>query len=247
MLASCKKNIDVAPTAELPAKLKGDQEFKKCNITKIIEFNPYQPPAIFYFEYDSKGNPTKVTPSYFGTNYPVQLFRYDKKGRLTDYIGTDPWLTGFEFWHVYVYDNKNRIIRDTAHIWGRYGDVPHDDRLDLMFVNAFEYDSQERIIKSTLTFPLHPQIVAVQTYNYNNAGNLIEPGAVYDDKVNIHRTNSIWMFIDRNYSVNNSWPIPVYNNYGLPTVVGTDRFYGFLNAGMSPHYIEYDCKGHQEN
>ena len=38
----------------------------------------------------------------------------------------------------------------------------------------------------------------------------------YDTKIHLRRTNKMWMFIDRNYSVNNPFTAASYNSYGLP-------------------------------
>jgi len=61
-----------------------------------------------------------------------------------------------------------------------------------------------------------PGFSLVNSYSYNADGNLA--GHDYDDKINYHRTNRVWMFIDRDYSVNN--PVIAtyeYNDFGLPT------------------------------
>ena len=62
------------------------------------------------------------------------------------------------------------------------------------------------------------------TYNYDGAGNLIHPasaGVVYDNKMNINRTNDIWQFLSRDYSMNNPFTADAYNAAGFPTVVNT--------------------------
>jgi hypothetical protein len=245
LLASCAKSTD-APLESL-SKLKGDKELKKCNIVKIIEFSGPYLPATFYFEYDARNNPVRVMPVGGNSLYPVYLFRYDKKGRLCDYIIADKELTGFYGWHRYVYDNKNRIVIDTVYIFGTYGDVPLNYRQDLSYVTTYEYDSQDRIITATAFYPTIPGPTAVaEHYAYDEAGNLVTPGAVYDDKVNIHRTNSVWMFLARDYSVNNPLTMSTYNQYQLPTQTNTLQYYYPFARMLTPQYIEYDCKGNQE-
>ena len=44
---------------------------------------------------------------------------------------------------------------------------------------------------------------------------------LYDHKVNIHRTNKVFMFVDRDYSMNNPFSAATYNGYLLPAHIGT--------------------------
>ena len=39
------------------------------------------------FEYNAKGDPIRINSSFVATGYPRYEFRYDKQGRLSDYIG----------------------------------------------------------------------------------------------------------------------------------------------------------------
>jgi hypothetical protein len=75
---------------------------------------------------------------------------------------------------------------------------------------------------------------------------------VYDNKINVHRTNKLWMFLDKDYSVNN--PIDngtyTYDQGNLPVTMATNTlstvaaFYfmvvGYPNS-MSTATIGYSC------
>lgn len=78
---------------------------------------------------------------------------------------------------------------------------------------ALEYDRYGRIIHQF--DPTGTYTFLDQTYSYDAAGNLIN-GATYDRKLNFRRTNWVWMFIDRDFSVNNPFKAYSYNNGGLP-------------------------------
>jgi hypothetical protein len=84
-------------------------------------------------------------------------------------------------------------------------------------------------------------------YSYNDNGNVITAGAVYDDKINIYRTHRIWMFLHRNYSANNIKAPLRYNSKGLPVAFDFDaprgvslRFLEYLD--LSNCEILYNCK-----
>lgn len=239
MLTACKK--DLSQQEEELSKPKGVKEYKPCEITKLVAYDPWSPAArVFIFEYNSKGDPVKITPSIIGTGTPKHEFRYDNKGRLTDYIG--PYLNdAFEFWHEYGYDSKDRIVQDTLYIFGLYGEEPTNGYPPSHRIISYEYDSKDRISKSTTVWTYgYPTDVAVFTYDDN--GNLIRPGFVYDNKINPLRTNRIWMFISRDYSMNNPWAGASFNDNGLPTTLVVPHTLAFLSS-VYPHYIEYACKG----
>ena len=77
----------------------------------------------------------------------------------------------------------------------------------------YSYDNKQRIIKDSTVFAGSIQPV-VNTYSYDINGN--KTGSNYDDKINLNRTNKIWMFLNRDYSVNNPYNAASYNTTGLP-------------------------------
>jgi hypothetical protein len=76
-------------------------------------------------------------------------------------------------------------------------------------------------------------------------------GAIYDNQPNLHLTNEIWMFIDREYSLHN--PIDnesyTYNSTGYPTTINNTinavPGFSFITVGY-PYVItqasfDYSC------
>jgi hypothetical protein len=108
----------------------------------------------------------------------------------------------------------------------------------------YAYDAQNRIIDQTdsLFFDTNEFNVAYHSvYQYDNKGNLIN-GLTYDDKINIRRTNKIWMFLKRDYSVNNAFVATKYNSFGLPETYHTgynDLALNFVLPGTNQ--VEYSC------
>ena len=233
---SCKKDAQLSPAAETLAPPKGGKEFKKCDLAQIISRNIFGDENIITFEYNKKGDPVSVTPSFIGTGTPQWLFRYDNKGRVTDFIGVYE-NGGFEFWHKYGYDKHNRIIVDTQYIFGLYGDEPMN--YNQVFYIQYSYDAQGRISQMVHS------ISGVTNYTYDANGNLVRPGAVYDTQVNFRRTNQMWMFITRDYSMNNPVAADAYNSEGLPTEydITPPPFYSFFSWSLIDASLSYNCKG----
>ena len=191
--------------------------------------------------YNAWGDPVSVKQSRPGTGHPDGIFRYDAKHRLTDYIG-DYGGGGFEYWHRYVYDKNDRVIRDTSYFLGSITNDGPANYYDGAVI-YYEYDKQGRIVHTTQDWFSFPDNPLGTYYSYDAKGNLVVPGAVYDNKICINRTNRIWMFIDRNYSINNAYAT-AWNEYGLPTKMELNseggRFAGFYYGNLDS--IEYKCK-----
>ena len=118
-------------------------------------------------------------------------------------------------------------------------------RQNLMIVYP-QYDNLNRVIEdAAVPNPDATAIVNGQTFFYDDAGNLRNGGNVYDNKLNPNRTNKIWMFIERDYSVNNPSVATKYNSIGLPLHFPSKNP---LNMRFGPFYyntaldIIYDCK-----
>lgn len=200
------------------------------------------------FTYNKSGNPVSVIHQMdIGDN---MLFKYDKWDRLSEFIDIYPSGTAGDYWHKYSYDgvNSDRIIADSAFrdFTSQNGKLISYNDIDL---TIFAYDAYGRIIQST-EYVLGNTIVT--QYNYDSQGNLQKSGSVYDDKINIHLTNKIWMFLDRDYSVNN--PVDngnyTYNSVGLPISIMTNSSsvtagFQFIVVGypfyISNDLIDYSC------
>lgn len=240
---SCIKLVDYLqqhPDAEVPG----------CAIRKMVTYTSYngiKESRTTDFTYNAYGDPVSITVSSTGTGNPNRQFRYNSKRQLTDYIGA--YTNGtFQYWTTYVYTG-DRITRDTTFIFGTLGTRPtgyYD-----YYLTEYEYDSYNRITK----------VVSVShsggggigsTYTYGADGNLVN-GETYDNKVNFRRTNKIWMFLERNYSVNNAKPGMSYNSNQLPLTIQapcyitpagceTVVYDSFLGIDYQKAVLTYSCK-----
>ncbi len=233
---SCQKLIDIIHAGD------GGVEFKLCNIKKITTIAPFEPDpdTIHYvFTYNSNGDPLRITNNQVETGNPNFFFRYDKYHRLSQTI--KPYLDGlsYETFDKYVYNDKNQIVIDTGYAFGPMsGDTALGDP-NLYAVTLFTYDAQNRIIHSSAQI-YHfgvPSFAGESDYPYNAAGN-ISTRLIYDDKLNINRTSKVWMFLTKDYSVNNPFIATKYNLKNLPTQVphGIQLF-----ALQGNQTIEYSC------
>lgn len=211
------------------------------------------------FIYNTHGDPIRIVNSHVGVSRPNYLFRYDQKNRVTDvieYYASSDYGQPFELWRRLKYDVKNRVIKDSVYSMGRIGDNPsdYDPRPGGAVENFYTYDSQNRIIRSFDEGHWETKFI------YTSQGNLdsliqrstkyftdvisLTHFAGYDNKVNFRRTNSIWQFLDRDYSVNNHYNTTAYNKYNLPThLVMIDPAYHnkFLKFYISTVDIKYTC------
>ena len=209
------------------------------------------------FYYNNKGYPTAVNFDAVGTGRPNLLFRYDNKGRLVDFIA--PYTNNnYEQWFHYEHDAHGRIIADSLFTFGAFINGEPSRNALIKAAAWYEYDMYDRIKKVTRAYE---NFTIADEYLYNHQGNLEIhnrytngnfSGAdtfYYDNKVNIHRTNRIWMFIDRNYSKNNPHPAEHYNQAGLPTryrLPGSETIsfdFNFIYSIELEHSdIKYHCK-----
>lgn len=217
-----------------------------CHVTFISGTYEYEPDQLT-IRYNAAGNPISVKSAQGpATGRPDLLFRYDAQNRLTDCIGVYSNGNGFESWSKYKYDRKNRIVYDTAFIFGQLGERP----THFMFkhVTHYTYDDQNRIIKASLVWKKPSDGGGFEEiFNYDGNGNLVT-GQSYDNKKNIHRTHPVFAFIDRDYSVNNPQHATTYH-HGLPTslYVNPNADYPrgefkFLQFGLTDSIsIKYRC------
>jgi hypothetical protein len=156
-----------------------------------------------------------------------QHFRYDKKGRLTDALQTDPGQTFVYIWNRYTYPSQRTIIDSIYEYQPSLNDPnPTIDPSTNITINQMQLDEEGRPVKfvthnTGINFPPDSSEVS-----YDRNGNLVSPGVTYDDKVNIYQTSRTWQLFyqdfSRNNRVENKYPyLPptpaAYNAYGLPT------------------------------
>ena len=245
LLMGCQKVFDYI---HLPGKGNGDVDFKFCSIREVTanfstKLNDYT--VHYTFTYNNQGNPQQVINDYVATGNPNLLFKYDKYNRLIQFVR--PYNNGnYETMDKYGYNSKNQIVHDTLYV---FGDFVDSAALPTKYPNRYtnyEYDVQDRITSQTDSiFGTGNILIAVthESYSYDAQGNLVSPGVVYDGKLNIRRTNIIWMFITRDYSVNNPFIATAYNEHGLP--VAFSPAYAALNiiVPLSGNaVVEYSCK-----
>lgn len=217
-------------------------DLKICNI-KSITIPGAKPatPNVFTFKYDAWGNPLSFTNTAVANSTPILVFTYDAQHRLKEFY--KPFANGlFESWAKYVYDVSGRIIRDTTYNFGTVTPAGPANSYSY-YVSNYTYDANCRII-STSTVLAPGQFPQTRIFNYDANGNLIKPGVVYDNNVNLHRTNKVFMFVDTDFSMNNPLPATKYNGYGLPSVIGPGPLLPglvFLNTQLDNATIKFQC------
>ena len=244
--SGCQKFIEyveIHPTTELPG----------CQIKQISILQPYGGETdTLTFTYNAWGDPISVIRTKPGTGSPNFFFHYDKKHRLTESVGAygnTILENGLESWNIYFYDSLDRIIKDSLYIFPELSNGhPIRGLHGTVSIYFFEYDSKDRVSRVVLNMQGAPQPM-IDTYSYDEHGNLT--GSSYDNKINFRRTNDVWMFMDRNYSVNNALVANyAYNQFGLPTkidVLPESLYQSFTFSPPNPvsftnATIEYSCK-----
>ena len=243
-LSSCQKTLQYKNNEDevRGTPLPGQENY--CRIESIWENPGAYNQRFLLVLYDEYENPIAITTPEVNTGHPYITFKYDSWHRLREYRGE--YSNGyFEFWHFYGYDLSGRIDVDTAY-WFAHLSIDPRNYLDRI-ISKIEYDNQNRIIR-VITDYILSNLHFESTYTYDAAGNLIYPGSevTYDSKVNLHRTNDIWMFLARDYSVNNPYAADAYNSTGFPTIINTSysRYFTFanLNIPLNHSQISYGCR-----
>ncbi len=216
----------------------GNNTYSGCRIAQTVNGNTSR-----QFVYNSNNDPVSVQASFVGTGSPNLRFTYNKKDQLIEYAGL--YSNGsFEFLHRYGYSN-NRLITDTTYTLGPYANPANSFSKRYSYV---AYDALHRVVQDSEIHVYPLPRTEVHRYQYNASGNLeTSPGNIYDTNLNPHRTNKVWMLIDRNYSVNNPVTAENYNSSGLPlTLQGGGKTSLVMILGYFYYYsttqIIYDCR-----
>lgn len=221
---------------------------KDCRIKKIIHYGfggPYA--GVFY--YNQWGDPDSVIYERVFTGEPNFRFIYDHKKRLREAYALYSSNLTYERWHKYGYINKKQIITDTFFTFGIVGADPESTPYTGRSISYLQYDEYGRIIYDSI-HTIYPAGIypVIKRYEYDRYGNLVRPGYVYDNNVNLHQLHPIWKFMDRDYSINNPVKAVEYNEYRLPVRFDIASGYPFLytflyeTRPLDKSYIEYDCK-----
>jgi len=237
LLSGCKKIIDYISKANI--------ETRTCQISEILISNEISHSFHHYrFTYNDFGDPVKI----FDDTRPqgnYWFFKYDKFHRLIESLSTgDSSLTKgiYSLWSKYHYNILNQIVDETQYFSGlktETGPVPSQSYNK----KHYEYDGLNRIDKETDTsyYNHHTSYWSQKRYVYESNGNL--RWRLYDDKVNILRTNKIWMFLVKDYSLNNAFKANEYNEHQLPLKIYFPReFMDFLMSSAGNIQVKYDCQ-----
>jgi hypothetical protein len=236
LIFNCKKTNDAIQKSNQDLISESVQhkvkELGECRVEQIIRQGWLTQKDTLLFNYNTLGDPVYIKrlprPA---TGSPSYVFKYDEKHRLTDVIGLYNNETVAEFWQKYFYEKSgasSNIVMDSS-----FSFVQVKDGQIVSYIYSatthFTYDKWDRVIKDSTIWSDYGGSIVVNRYLYNSDGNLV--GRVYDDKVNIHRTNKVWMFFDRDYSVNNPFLAAAYNSSGLPT--------RFAFSFAEPYYMDF--------
>lgn len=238
----CKKALDVFATQEIA---------EACRIQKITYTGTFESLDSIMFTYDTYGNPVSAIRPNASTGYTNYLWRYDTYHRLTDQID----LYGVEVsadvppedWHRFFYDNKGRIAEDSQYFFPAIvGGRPVVGPFGGVRLLDYSYDNYDRLTGVTLS--QNGSVVTTWDFTYDSHGNLT--GQAYDDKINFHRSNKIWMFLSWDYSLNNPLTATYkYDRFGLPVTIDClgensaglmNGIYGSLDFNQAT--IQYDCR-----
>ncbi len=215
-----------------------DAEVKPCAITKFIHRQLYSEYidtlTIFY---NILGDPIKAIRPEPRTGAPNFLFRY-KNGRLSEFIGVYSNGIATENWHRYSYDADGRVTVDSVYIFADMVNEYPSNPLD-SYVVTFIYDNKKRIIQVKNTYS--DGSTYIQDYQYNVDGNRV--GVTYGQGVSFRRSNKIWMFLDRDYSVNDRAGSGNYNAFHMPESIelGSESTDIFLGNYFNSARINYLC------
>jgi len=235
VLVGCQKKL-ASPTDEVagtPLPTSGTY----CRISSIWEHPNTPEQKFFNFIYDEYENPIAIT------GIPYRTFEYDAWHRLKKYVSD--YGNGIFAVHHYGYDNQGRIAVDSFYIRATTSD--HPQNYEHRRISTFMYDSKNRIVQEYVDLE-NTTSDWILGYEYNANKNLTYPGfccQVYDDKINLNRTNDVWMMINRDFGKNNRFIAVEYNQYGYPTIINTTRPTGNVFADLidiTEARVSYSCR-----
>jgi hypothetical protein len=195
-----------------------------CRITQIKAVDFYGYHDTFNITYNRQGDPVSIlsTSTYFTGSNIEQYFRYDSRGRLSDYFITYIKAEGALVWHKYEYTRYNFVTDTVIKYTGTvHGPAPIAKESVDYNIAGYTLDAHGRIVSGT------------GAYDANGNKVLPKPDLTYDNKVNPYRTNKVWQFVYNDYSRNNVIKndglfTPLYNDFGLPLNIRNLSFY-YLN------------------
>jgi len=246
---SCTKTdvVNKAPELDAAAVAKKPKEVKTCDISKMT-FSNLDETFVYTFTYNKQGQPVSILSNKEGTYGAYHYyFRYDKRHRLTDVIEAFRIEEGqylYNSWKLFQYNNKGAIVSDTTYYFGLASEHPTDGDIHAYYLSFYTYDKQNRITSVTQRESNEDgeTFETVANHAYNNSGNLIGDGYHFDNKINLNRTNPVWMFLNHDYSVNNKVGAESYNEAGLPVKITNPYFSFFPIDSEGGIVFDYSCK-----
>jgi len=218
-----------------------------CRIERLDGTDGQDPaPYSLNFSYDLYENPVAVLPTHpIDFVRPTRYFLYDTWHRLKEYrvlaktiFSASGPIQVYNEWHFYGFDLNGRIGVDTA-----YFDVVSTEDLNAHTyggIKHLEYDAQGRIVREIIK-DLGTGTVSTRDFAYNAQGNLINNfPTTYDTKMSILRTNDIWMFLSRDYSMNNPFVAGGYNSAGYPMAL--NNTISWVNFELTQSTVIYGCR-----
>ncbi|MBS1664335.1 MAG: hypothetical protein JST68_25035 [Bacteroidetes bacterium] len=210
-LPSCKKFIDPHPNDP-------NEIGKYCRLSTLA-VDTDDPNRIVNITYNAAGDPISMkTPvPVYQLQFDDIYFKYDNHGRLIDYSIFFPGVSYPDFEHKYSYPDHQTIIDSFF----------NSEYTTVYQVTRHTLDEKGRIIKSFIKyFPVPSEGTII--VKYDNRGNKILPGVVYDDKINIYRISKTFQLAYQDFSMNN--PIaPALNGYPASIL-------SYNEAGLPLHY-----------
>jgi hypothetical protein len=198
-------------------------------------------------EYDSKGNPVRIT--YFADWLPngkaIQKLKYDSLNRL---ILDEPFIEMNNI-RKYVYEGTSRTpVRDTA-----------TDLVGKKYVESFKTDVKGRIVEEEIRWIYSPPDLEdefefeteVHRFYYDIHGNRqVNPFDYpwhktirYSERPSLYSLHPAWQIIHRDFSKNGITNVSNYNEAELPVAFISDDFaywQPFLDMNQNS-IVEYDC------
>ncbi|MDH7460595.1 hypothetical protein QEG73_04875 [Chitinophagaceae bacterium 26-R-25] len=253
-LTSCQKVFDYI---HKPGN--GDAVSNICQVQTLAVDGPWGPTS-YAFNYNKHNDLESLIVTPQADGYTNMFFFYDNKHRTNKVLHSSlPDVTNPDYvWRTdkFEYNKANQIIRDSLII-------PY---FHFIIVSLPQYDAYDRVIATVDSVWSNGNLQGMYLYfyKYDERGNLARQVrrykgdqtswifysdtlklAPYDDKISIRQPNKFWMYIDRNYSINNCLSGATYNNFGLPVNFegeqysrGYNWFLNYLNGKVT---VEYQC------
>lgn len=218
-----------------------------CRISHYT-YNYYDTEINTYIDYDSKGNPIKITyiDEWLPEGQASEIFQYDHLNRLIKHI-PDEYIGNMR---TYVYEGDSPDpVRDTA-----------EDVYGNKYVESFDFDYSGRIIREEIEwvivaedFEIDPGGAwkEVKRFYYDVHGNRqVNPfdhpwhkTIHYTDKPSLYSLHRTWQLVFRDFSKYNASKVRTVNDYGLPTSFAAselDYWQPFFDLAQNAT-ITYEC------